>query len=294
MEESSTSEAPAVEEANDSPFEEDYRGYSGESENPEGESESEPILEVEKHEVKWGDVVENLTVEELKAAYQTRRASDENFRKSSAIEKQAEALLDRLKNDPISILENPELGINFRELAEDYLYNKIQYEQMDEDEKSNHDAREELEGLRQEKKKREDAEFQSQVDENTKAYNSEIISALEQSGIPKTPGSVRRIAQYMYNGHKANRAITAETAASLVKGDLIKEHKELYGGLKSEQLGDYFDPETLKRMRQYEIAKLKRTPEVEMAEIPAKKHKSKEISMSDWKRRNELFKQGLA
>ena len=98
----------------------------------------------------------------------------------------------------------------------------------------------------------------------------------------------------MYNGHKANRAITAETAASLVKGDLIKEHKELYGGLKSEQLGDYFDPETLKRMRQYEIAKLKRTPEVELPEIPAKKHKSKEISMSDWKRRNELFKQGLA
>ena len=153
MEESSTSEAPAAEEANDSPFEEDYRGYSGESENPEGESESEPVLEVEKHEVKWGDVVENLTVEELKAAYQTRRASDENFRKSSAIEKQAEALLDRLKTDPISILENPELGINFRELAEDYLYNKIQYEQMDEAERSNHDAREELEWLRQEKKK---------------------------------------------------------------------------------------------------------------------------------------------
>ena len=284
-----TSEAPAVESANDSPFEEDFRDYQGEPE-PEAEAQPEP----ERYEVKWGDQTENLTLEELKAAYQTRRASDEKFRKSSMIEKQAEALLDRLKTDPVSILENPELGINFRELAEDYLYNKIQYEQMSDEERSHHDTREELERLRAEKQKREDQEFQSKVDENTKTYNAQIIHALEKSGIPKTPGSVRRIAQYMYNGHKAGRAITAEVAASLVKGDLMKEHKELYGNLQGDQLGEYFDPETLKRMRQFEIAKLKRSPEASPSESPAKKHKSKKISMADWKSRNEAIKLGLA
>ena len=151
-----TSEAPAVESANDSPFEEDFRDYQGE---PEPEAEAQPAPA--RHAVKWGDQTENLTLEELKTAYQTRRASDEKFRKSSMIEKQAEALLDRLKTDPVSILENPELGINFRELAEDYLYNKIQYEQMSDEERGHHDTREELEKLRAENQKREDQEFQS-------------------------------------------------------------------------------------------------------------------------------------
>ena len=289
-----TAETAETAESNDSPFDEDYRGYQGEEETSEDEGEDVEAekTESEKHRVSWGDEEDHLTVDELKTAYQTRKASDKKFRTAVSIGKKAEAVLDRLKTDPINLIEAQ--GVNFRELAEDYLYNKLHVEDMSEDERGVHEDREALKKYRAQEEQQNRLQQVEQLEKDKGTLSAGIKEALKASKVPNTPGSSRRVAQYMLSYQKAGKPITMETAVGLVRKDLISEHKDLYSGLDTDQLGEFLDQDTLRKAREFEIAKLKRRPQSPEMSSPAKRVKKPKLTIQEWKKQNERFKLGLA
>jgi len=289
-----TETTEATEESNDSPFDEDYRDYTGDKEALDVEEEGAETekTESEKHRVSWGDEEEHLTVDELRTAYQTRKASDKKFRTAVSIGKKAEAVLDRLKTDPINLIEAQ--GVNFRELAEDYLYNKLHIEDMSEEERGVHDDREALKRYREQEAQLTKIKEDELMEKTKGSLSAEIKEALKVSNVPSTPGSSRRVAQYMLSYTKAGKSITPEAAVALVRRDLISEHKDLYSKLDTEQLGEFLDQDTLKKAREFEISKLKRRPQSPEMSSPAKRVKKPKLTIQEWKKQNERFKLGLA
>ena len=72
-----------------------------------------------------------VSEEELKAGYQTRKASDEKFREAAMSKKQAEEFINLLRTNPRKVLSNPNLGIDVRKFAEEYLVEQMEDEMME-------------------------------------------------------------------------------------------------------------------------------------------------------------------
>src|SRR5439155_16062490 len=64
---------------------------------------------------------EELPEEEVVKWAQMGRAAQKRFQEASEKRKQAEDFIRMLKEDPISVLSNPAIGVDFRKLAEEYL-----------------------------------------------------------------------------------------------------------------------------------------------------------------------------
>lgn len=270
----------------------------GDTKTPEGEV-AEAIAK--KYKVKVNDVEEEVSEEDLVAGYQTRKASDAKFQEAAGLRKQAEQFVHLLKTDPVKLLTHPALGHDMRKLAEEYLGKQLQEELMDPKDKEIRDIKAKLAEHEEIKKAAEKEEQDKQAnvvkEKYIGDYTKDIVSALEASGLPKSEVSVRRMAYYIYAGLKHGVNLPATNAAELVKQDYIKEQQALYGALDGDILLQLLGPEIAKKIRKYDVEKLKAGGatkvstgvELKNNETPAKK---KTLTKDQWKEKMNAIREG--
>lgn len=204
---------------------------------------------------------------ELVARYQKNSSAEKKFQEASKQMKQTESFMKQLREDPISVLNNPALGLDFRRVAESYLEGILQDELMDPKDRKIRDTESELEKYRREdKQRREDAsreqevrrteEFERLKTKHAEEYTKSFQSALEAEGLPKSPQTIRRMAQYMEQAIKQGVKVSAAEVATLVRDDYIQEQKSLMGGMSAEQLVKVLGQDAVDKLRQHNVAKL--------------------------------------
>src|SRR5512138_624677 len=67
---------------------------------------------------------------ELTRGYSRAKAANKKFEEAASMRKDMQSLLTQLKNDPLSVLTNPALGVDFKRIAEDFLIEQLRQEQM--------------------------------------------------------------------------------------------------------------------------------------------------------------------
>lgn len=107
---------------------------------------------------------------------------------AKAIQKQATDFIHLVQTDPLKILKNPKLGIDFDKLSQDYLYEKFQLANMTPEQKEAHELKQDLEALRHEKKQQaetaEAADLQKQTAHYEERYNNEYEEAIGIANLP--------------------------------------------------------------------------------------------------------------
>ena len=66
-------------------------------------------------------------------------AATQTWEEAAKMRKEAEGFVHLLKTDPLKILKDPNLGLDFRKIAEDYLWEQLQDEQMSPEQKAQRD-----------------------------------------------------------------------------------------------------------------------------------------------------------
>lgn len=200
-------------------------------------------------------------------AFQKEKASEKRFGEASALKKQAEQFLQQLKrgtSDPRVMAEiikkiDPEKG-DFRKIAEDYLYQLIQDEQLSPEQKELKAAREKLAEVERQEQERIEAEKNQQASELqqkfTKEYQTDIIGALEQSGLPKTEYTVARMARYMHMALVRGVELKAADVVDFVWKDYQRD-LGAFRSLPAEKLLDMIGPELADKIREFDLAKLR-------------------------------------
>ena len=242
-----------------------------------------------------------VTRDELIQGYQTRKAADDKFREAANTRKQAEDFINLLKTNPKKVLSNPSLGIDFRELAEEYLMEQMEEEQMDPRDRELKEAREKLASIEEEKKQKEKEQQEQQAadlrEKYTQEYQQSIIDTLQKSGLPKTEHTVKRMAYYMHQGLKRGYTLKSNDVVDLVKQDYITEQKSLYSGLDGDALIELLGDDVASKIRKHDVAKYskKKSPETPGKQPEGGKQrpkKSNKISKDDWKARMDRIKNG--
>jgi hypothetical protein len=196
---------------------------------------------------------------------QLAEAAQTKFEEAAQMRKQVESLVQALKADPMSVLTAPELGINFRELAENYLAKELQREMMPKEQR-------ELEELREWKKQQteaqeaakkqqmtaaQQAEFQRVQAAAAKKYDTEISEVLQKSNLPKNAESVKRIASMLKSALEKGVELDVQTVVDFVRDGYTSELQTMTKDLDGEPLVKFLGEDIIKKLRKYDLAQIK-------------------------------------
>lgn len=287
------SSAPVVSEA---PQSKGGNGFEVRGLEKAPEPKAEPVAP-RKIKVKVDGNESEIDEAELVSRYQKSTSAEKKFQEASQKMKQTDAFMKQLKEDPISVLNNPALGLDFRRVAESYLEGILQDELMDPKDKKLRDNESELEKYRREdKQRREDAsreqevrraeEFERLKTKHAEEYTRSFSEALEVEGLPKSPQTVRRMAQYMEQAIKAGVKVSAAEVAALVKDDYLQEQKHLMSGMDAERLAELLGEEGVSKLRARNVANMKSSfgKPVQPSASTSKPQGKKTMNLGDWKR----------
>lgn len=239
-----------------------------------------------KEKIKVDGVEEEWSPEELKKFAQIGRAKEKRFEESAKVRKEAEAKLERLKNNPWEVLK--ELGLDPRKVSEEFLGQQLEEELLAKDpvKKAQRDKDRELEELRKEKLEREEArqqaEFEALKTKHIEQLDNDLDRALSTTELPKTPGVIRRVAKYLHDALADGEDMTVEEAVALVEQDYSDEVSQLFGSAKNPKR--YLPSELAKKLMDEHLSQVKSAPKYSQdhAQQQNNEPQTKYISSSEW------------
>lgn len=277
------------------------------------------------------DVVENITVgadgmvplkingvekrmplaEALKLA-QKADSADQRFKQAADLDRntkqQQAAMVDfvnQLKTDPRKVLSDPRLGLDLRNFAETYLGEQIQREMQEQnmtpEQKQMRDMKAKLDEYEAESTKSKEAQKEAaktaEAEKMVTQMQAEIQDALEKTGIHRDKKyAIAKMAFHMQHARNAGFKPSWEEVAVHVK-------KEISGGLSDyakgyqtdEELAESLGEDTIKRINQYMINKVKGgykapTQPAQAEQKPSKSKKGKKMNYEQFRESlNEKF-----
>jgi hypothetical protein len=221
-------------------------------------------------------------------------AATETWQEAAKMRKDAEDFFKRLEDDPGSVLRDPKLSDKMRKAAEEFLWEKIQDEQTSPEEKAQREAQSKAQKWdEQEKQKQQQIQHQQEEQENSflmEDYDKKVTTALTNSRLPKTTGTVRRMVDYLTQDIEAGVNRDPSEYADAVYSDYMQDVSELFEPMEGDQIMKILGEKILKKIRESDIKRLKTTtPESGYKFVPGKgmtkgEQKQKKLSGVEWER----------
>lgn len=187
--------------------------------------------------------------------------ANNKWQESAAQRKQNEQFLRAFRDDPVSVLMNPQLGLDAQAIAMQILQSQIDDALLTPEQKQQREMQKELETFRSQKTQAEQAaaaERQQKADrEWEQSTSAEVKSHLKQSGLPHTKFTWNSTLQYMAQAYDAGyENVTPQDVMPYVKRDYQQAQAELYS-LPEEELLSHIGEANINRIQQAVIKKAK-------------------------------------
>lgn len=267
---------------------------SGESQETKAEAKRKLKIKID------GEFVE-VDEDEVVRDYGKGKAADKKFQEAAALRKEAISFIEALKRDPVSVLTNPKLGINLREIAETHLLQILEDEMMDPKDKEIRDLKRDKEKRdkdEQARKERQEAEeLEAYTQKAREEYERSFQECLASSGLPKTPHTVKRLAYYMSKGLERGLNLQPSDVVHKVKAEYLEEQKSLFSDLDGENLLQLLGDDLAKKIRKYDTSRVIRPQTASPLDQPKASgqasRRPEKITKDDWRAKMDRIKQGI-
>lgn len=224
--------------------------------------------------------------EGLTKRFQLAKAAEKRIAAANSDRKKAFEILKAFEDGSL-LKKHPKA----RELAESLLLEQIQDEMRTPEEKKalTNEQRlkqyEEKEAL--ENKTKADQLTKAQEDKLIAEFQTTIITALEKSGLPKTPALAKRMAAIMDKNLDLGLKLTPDELMAEVKSETLAMVKSIIGDADGDQLQALFGEDVAKKIRQSDVKKLKSMQNNiqtrEKVQESPKSDSGRPLSMEEWK-----------
>lgn len=198
---------------------------------------------------------------EVIAMAQKGKSADKRFQEAAAARREAEQVVNFLKSNPKEAFKK--LGIDVRKFSEDTLLEMIQHDQMTPEQKKAQENENELRRYRDtEKQAQERAHAEAlarQEQEYMQSYDATFVKALTESGLPKTPYTVKRMAELTLIATRKGLDLEPSQLAKLVREDYESEMKAMYGQADGDALLELLGKDAVKKLSKAQLSKYKAT-----------------------------------
>ena len=175
-------------------------------------------------------------------------------------------------------------------MAESLLLEQINDEMMDPKDKELREYKNKLKGYEDkeafDKKTLEAQAAQAKEDALVKEFQTTIVTALEKSGLPKTPALAKRMAAIMDKNLDLGLKLTPDDLVSEVKSETLAMLKSIIGDADGDQLQAMLGEDIAKKIRMSDVKKLKlmhNNVNSKGEKIAIPKNDGKPQSIDEWK-----------
>lgn len=254
----------------------------------------------QRYKVKVKGQEREYTIDEMRKATEKVYAADETFQSAAKLRKEATELMDKLKKDPHYFVKHPEYGPVMRQAVEDMIYEEIEMKNLTPEQRELRQLKREKEQADKDKAAREETEKTEKQQQLKLKYAQEfdrfIGDALNKSDLPKTPGTVMRMASYMDYAIKNGISFDHQDVVDVVYEDYVQEFAAMISGARGKGkefhkrlLMKILDDDTRKALREADLETVRTkagerfgTPRNQPA--PSKEKKPvKKLSGNDWR-----------
>lgn len=221
-----------------------------------------------------GQEVEMSEREVLDLAQQGKSAN-KRFQEASVTRKEAEQIIAFAKSNPAEFFAKT--GQNARQWAEDFLLQEIQREQMSPEQKKAFENEQKLRKYEDTEKQTKEQARQDQMakleQQQMQSYDKLFVEALTASGLPKTPYTVKRMAELTLVNIKNKLELEPSQLAKIVREDYESEMKALYGQADGDTLLALLGKDAVKKLSKAQLSRYKsaKTNSSKAQEKPANK-----------------------
>lgn len=228
-----------------------------------------------------------LTESEVIKLAQQGKSADKRFQEAAMTRKEAEELIKYAQDNPKEFFKRT--GKNARQWAEEYLLEEIQREAMTPEQKRAWENEQELKRYRdteKAEKARAEQERMAQLEQHhMKSYDQMFVQALTESGLPRTPYTIKRMAELTLVNVKKKLDLEPSQLAKIVREDYIAEQRALYGSADGESLLELLGKDAVTKVSKAQLAKYK-SSKVNGGKAPPKPSEQREQKhnpVSAWK-----------
>jgi hypothetical protein len=263
------------------------------------ETEKQLKAEIKKWKLKIDGKEEELDEESLVKHAQMGKAAQKRMQEAAELRKNVEAFLTVLKADPLKVLSDPSLGIDpeaRKRMAEAIINNEIEEMQKSPEQREKEKLQRELEELKNKHKQDEESrkarEFQRLQDEASKQLDRDMTQALETSGLPKSPYTVKKLAEVMMIALQNNVEISAADAIPLIRKQMQAEIKEMFASTPEDLIEEFIGKDNISRLRKRNLQRMKQSADSPSAvkstgsEVKKNTEAPKKIAMKDFLKGN--------
>lgn len=261
----------------------------------------EEIKEARKFKLKYGK--EEREVDEATAIAMAQKgwAADEKFQKASKKEKELIGLIDKFKNDDEAFdAFVRKMGKDPIEIYKRQLAKELQRKVMTPEQRELADAKARLAEFEGREKKRAEDEHKAKVDSlqthYEEEYDKQMSKAILDAGLPKTPKTIKRLAQLAYKNLEMGLDLPWNTLTDMVKEEYRSDMKELFGASEADKLVELFGPDIAKKLASGSLKARVADPEPVTKENrqAAKPKESQDVpkyaTEEDWETKMKKFK----
>lgn len=203
--------------------------------------------------------------EGLKRHFQMSKVSQKRMSEAAKVRKQAEDFMGSIRKDFTQILKKPEaFGLTAkeaREQVEQWFASQIEDELMSPEQKKVRDAdriiREHEENRKRTETEEQDRMFNELKSNAAQNYDKTISEALSSSGLPKTPKTVKRMAELMHKNLSMGLELEPKHLVQMVREDYLSEIKELFGQTDGDAMISMLGDDVANKIRKADLARLK-------------------------------------
>lgn len=236
-----------------------------------------------KYKLKFGKTEREVSEKEALALAQKGWAADEKFQKAAATQKEVNAFIERMKVDEDAFDEFIKfLGKDPDDVYKKQLGKSLKRKVMTPEEAEREELRSKVQKYEAEKKAEEKRKHEEQVkalqEKYEQQYDKEMSEAIQGSGLPKTPKTVKRCAQIMYRALEQGYDLPWTLVVEEVRREYQEDMKEMFGNADADSLVKLFGDDIAKKFTSASLKKRVVDPEpvTEENRSPAKGKKTEE------------------
>ena len=223
-------------------------GAAGSEQAGEGEGEGTP----ETFQVKVNGEMQDVTMDDLTKNYSLGVAAQGKMQEAAHLHKQATEFIKALKSNPLSILTDERLGLNFDEVVAAYTEQKTAYEGMSPEQRELQASQRRLAQFEADKKARDAQDQETFLAQQAAQVTQQIDSAIEVAGLPNNTFVFNRYIEYMTTAGEKGIEVTPAALSQLVQEDYQEAICKTAPADLINLLGD-----KVKDIRKYEVDNLK-------------------------------------
>jgi hypothetical protein len=198
--------------------------------------------------------------EGLTKKLQLAKAAQKRMQEATELKKAAEEFIEMLRSNPRRVLTDPNIGVDLKKFVQEYLDEEIANANKTPEQIEKEKLQKELEELKEKYKKdeeeRKSREFARLQAEQEEKIQSDIEGALKSSNLPKSPYTVRKMAEMMMLALQNDIDLSPKDLVPLLRKQMSADIKDLFSASGDDVLEEIIGKENISRLRKNTVKKV--------------------------------------